>query len=279
MPQSSALPSDFQFSQSALQDFADCPARFYLRYVRQLRYPAPETEPLREFERQAERGTRFHRLVHQSSLGIPPETLAAGLADETLGRWWANFRAHAPLPNLPPQRHWEITLSAPLAGRRLVARFDLLALAPDRTVIVDWKTAPRRPDRAALQRRLQTVVYPYLLARAGAHLNGGNPIQPGAITMIYWFAEFPQQPESFAYSAAQFKRDSAQLAALAADILARPDESAFTLTDDLERCRFCSYRSLHERGTQAGDFHDLDADDPDDLALHLDLDQIGEIEF
>ncbi len=35
-----ALPSDFQFSQSSLQDYVDCPWRFYLRYIRQLAWPA-----------------------------------------------------------------------------------------------------------------------------------------------------------------------------------------------------------------------------------------------
>ena len=45
-PHKVLLPDDFQFSASSLQDFVDCPSRFYLRSIRGLRYPAPESEPL-----------------------------------------------------------------------------------------------------------------------------------------------------------------------------------------------------------------------------------------
>ena len=271
------LPDDFQFSQSSLQDFADCPRRFYLKYVRQLRYPAPESEPLREFEAQAERGALFHHLVHQHLVGLPADALAETLSDETVAAWWDNYLAYG-LADLPPRRYPEITLSAPLAGHRLVAKYDLLALG-ERAVIVDWKTALRRPKRERLQSRLQTVVYPYLLARAGAHLKGGQPIPPEAITMIYWFAEFPQQPESFAYSADQLARDGAQLESLAADILRR-GESEFELTDNLDLCRFCSYRSLDDRGAKAGNLLSADQDDEAErFDLDLDLDKIAEIEF
>jgi hypothetical protein len=278
----SNLPIDLTdtlvFDQSKLQDFVDCPSRFYLRYVRGLRYPAPQSEPLRDFEEFVERGSQFHRLVHQHGIGIPVRALEATIADEKVAAWWKAYKTFG-LADLPPARRWEITLSAPLAGQRLVAKYDLLALAPDRAVILDWKTAQRRPTRDSLQRRLQTIVYPYLLARAGAHLNGGQPIAPDSISLIYWFAEFPKQPEIFAYSAEQFERDGAYLNSVLTDILSRRDEAAFELTDDLERCRFCSFRSLHDRGTHAGDFEALDADEADDLAIDLDFDQIAELEF
>ena len=274
-------PVDWQemlsFDQSKLQDFADCPRRFYLKYIRQLRYPAAESDPLREFEEQMERGKQFHQLVHQHLIGIPAEALAAAIPDDTIGAWWENYIAYG-LNDLPPKRFPEITLSVPLAGRRLVAKYDLLALG-DHAVIVDWKTALHRPKRERLERRLQTMVYPYVLARAGAHLNGDKPIAPEMITVIYWFAEYPQQPEVFSYSAAQFERDDAALKALAADILRR-GEAEFELTENVDLCRFCSYRSLHDRGVKAGNLLALDQDEEGDhFEIDLDLDQIAEIEF
>ena len=38
----STLPAQFAFSQSSLQDYADCPRRFQLRYLDKLIYPAIE---------------------------------------------------------------------------------------------------------------------------------------------------------------------------------------------------------------------------------------------
>lgn len=276
------LPEDFQFSASSLQDFVDCPRRFYLRYIRQLRFPAPLSEPLRSFEVHVERGLRFHHLVHQHQVGIPARTLAASLSDDTLAAWWHSYIGDPPA-DLPPHRFPEITLTMPFAGRRLVARYDLLAL-DDRAVIVDWKTTLVRPTRETLERRLQTIVYPYVLAQAGAHLNGGTPFAPEAITLIYWFAEFPKQPEIFTYTAAQFERDGAYLQSLASDILRRTSTTSiadeFPLTDDLDRCALCAYRSLNGRGAQAGNALVSANDDlTDDFAVERTLDQIAEIGF
>ncbi len=274
------LPDDFQFSQSSLQDFVDCPRRFYLKYIRQLRYPAPESAPLRAFEASMERGAQFHHLIHQHQIGIPTEALAETIPDDVTEVWWNNYLNNA-LADLPARRFPEITLSAPLAGRRLVAKYDLLAIGDDRAVIVDWKTAHKRPKRERLQHRLQTVVYPYLLTRAGTHLNDKQPISPDKISMIYWFAEYPQQPEIFAYSMAQFESDGVLLEGMAADILRR-NEGDFSLTDNLDLCKFCAYRSLNDRGAKAGNLLAADTNDEgenDDFDLDFDLDQIAEIEF
>src|SRR4051794_5953354 len=111
------LPDDFQFSQSSLQDFADCPRRFYLKYIRQLHYPAAESAPLREFEQSMERGKQFHHLVHQHQIGIRPEALTETIPDELIETWWENYLRDA-LKDLPTRRFPEITLSAPLASRR-----------------------------------------------------------------------------------------------------------------------------------------------------------------
>ncbi|MCC6801709.1 MAG: PD-(D/E)XK nuclease family protein [Anaerolineae bacterium] len=269
------LPDDFQFSASSLQDFVDCPRRFYLRCVRQLVYPAAEAEPLRPFEQHVERAVRFHHLIHQHQIGIPVDALEAMLPDEIVAQWWKDYRAHAPA-DLPEKRLPEITLSAPLGDRRIVARYDLLAIG-ERAVIVDWKTALVRPERRTLERRLQTRVYPYLLAQAGAHLNGGTPIDPAKISLIYWFAEFPQQPEVFTYSAEQYERDGAYLEALAADI-ARRGEDDFPLTDDTDFCRYCAYRSLNGRGAAAGDYHvDAFADERADFESSFPRDETPEI--
>ncbi|MFM8321409.1 MAG: PD-(D/E)XK nuclease family protein, partial [Chloroflexota bacterium] len=169
--------------------------------------------------------------------------------------------------------------------------------------------ARRRPPRARLKERLQTRVYPYLLACAGGSLNGGRPVQPGQIEMVYWFPAFPGEPERFAYSAAQMETDGAYLAQLVDEITARaaqaavaasptaaaqaagaaqpagggqpaPSSGAFPLTARPERCAYCVYRSLCQRGERAGGPEDEDdlLDDPGP-AGRIDFEQVGEIAF
>jgi hypothetical protein len=272
------LPTDFQFSAPSLQDFADCPRRFYLRYVEELRYPVPEAAPLRAFDEQLERDVQFHHLVHQHQRGIPLKALETTIADDTVEDWWKAYRKYA-LIDLPKRRSPLVNLSTPLGGRRLVARYDLLAFDDDHAMIVEWKTEDYRSTRAVLQRRLQTVIYPYLLAQAGAHLNDGEPIDPARISMVYWFPDAPQEPEVFQYSARQFDADAMLLDKLAADILQR-SEDEFELTDNLDLCQFCAYRSLNNRGTTAGNLLEAELDIArEGFDTRRELSQIGEIGF
>jgi RecB family exonuclease len=273
------LAANFQFSQSSLQDYAECARRFELRYIRRLKWPAVEAEPVAERERHMRQGAAFHHMVHQHLLGVPAEALSAAAMDEQLRGWWERYLSSGFVDKLPEQRYPEIMLSAMLDGHRLTAKYDLIAVQPgERIVIVDWKTAQRKPERAKLAERLQTVIYPYLLVQAGAHLSGGETVTPEQVEMIYWFADDPGSPEHFAYTAGQYRADGDQLAALVAEIQAR---TVFDLTTETRRCRFCTYRSLCERGIVAGNLDELEAGDDDSAGFELDFDfdQVAEIEF
>lgn len=271
------LPPDFQFSQSNLQDYVDCARRFELRYLERLLWPAVETEPIAEHERHMQRGSDFHHLVHQHLIGLPMDVLTASITDDELRGWWHSYLDSGFLDSLPENRYPELPLSMPFAGKRLLAKYDLIAIEPGkRVVIVDWKSSQRKTSRQRLQDRLQTHVYPYVLAHAGAHLNGGTPIQPEQIEMVYWFTADPDNPERFEYGIAQHMMNANMLEDLAGEIERR---SVFDLTTDTRQCRFCTYRSLCNRGIQAGDVDEVDLlnDAGDDL--DFDFDQIMEVEF
>lgn len=247
------MPEGFVFSQSSLQDYRDCARRFQLRYLEHCRWPAPETEDGLEFERHMQRGHAFHRLMRQFYSGLSPAALEkAAQRDVDVARWWANHQA-APPQELPEKvRQAEVALSVAVAGYRLAARYDLLAGVPgQRWVIVDWKTSRRRSTRSWLGGRLQTRIYPFVLVQAGTALNGGVPIAPQQVEMVYWLAEFPVQPESFAYSDEARAADAALLEGLIREIEAR-SEDAFLKTEDRRLCRYCVYRSLCWEDVEAG---------------------------
>jgi hypothetical protein len=274
----------FVFSQSALQDYAECQRRFQLRYLQQVRWPAPQTEPIQENEQHIQRGERFHRLAQQALLGVPLERLDAIVSadnDEALPRWWRSFTAL--LPTLtPPEAALavETRLGAPFQHHRLIAQYDLVQVfsAEKRAVIWDWKTSLKRPRRAWLEARLQSIVYPYIFARSSAGLNQGTAFQPEQIEMVYWFAEFPEQPERFVYDTARYQRAEARLLALVSEIESlRADQ--FEKTPDEKACRFCVYRSLCARGSEAGSLAELESDLETPGDIEINFDQIGEIRF
>ena len=267
----SSLPEEFVFSQSSLQDYADCARRFELKYLLRQRWPAPEVDDLLEHERRMEQGAQFHQLVHQHQVGIPADKLLRQLAaeaDAAVRRWFESY-LRGSFKGQP-----EITLSVPLGDHWLLAKFDLLVREPDgRALIVDWKTSQSRsiPSAETLRQRWQTIVYRYVLAKA-------QSIPPERIEMLYWYADHDGATVRLPYDAAQMQADEANLLRALREIDSRPD---FPLTPDERRCRFCVYRSLCNRGIEAGPLAEWDeVDDNVDVSLYtINLDQIAEIEF
>ena len=267
------LPEDFVFSQSALQDYEECARRFELRYLLDVRWPALESEQALEFEASTRKGQEFHHLIHQHTLGVPAAAIEVTIADDQLRAWWDNYLRWQ-TDHLPETRYSELTLTAPLAETLLMAKYDIVAHMPDGSVvIVDWKTG-RRQKRELLVKRMQTVVYPFVLSRAGDWLNNGQPIAPASIRLIYWYAEDGSTIE-FQSSAETLLADETLLASRINEIKTSFD---FPKTTEERRCRFCVYRSLCERGVLAGDLNELD-DDELTSGISLDLDEIEEISF
>ena len=272
------LPDAFQFSQSSLQNYVDCPRRFQLRHILMQPWPTLLTEDSRQHDVHVQRGRDFHRLAHQYILGMAPQRLAQTIHDETLAGWWHALLHHPPA-NLPATlRRGEVVLTAPLAGYRLVATVDLLAAEPGgRITVVDWKTVLKRPARASLARRLQTRVYRYMAVETGSMLNDGQRPKPEQVEMIYWFSAFGGATERFPYDSEQYASDREYLRQLVLEIAAR-QESTWTLTPDERRCRFCNYRSLCERDVGPGFLEELD-EDLELAEIAIDLEQVVEIEF
>jgi hypothetical protein len=258
-----------------LQDYADCPRRFQLRYLERLVWPAVEAEPVSEAEVRQQNATLFHRMVQQHLIGLPAAKLAAMARAPDLARWWQNYVSAA-----LDFSGWELRTEKAFATRvgmhRLVAKYDLIAVRSGKAVIYDWKTYARRPREEWLAARWQTRVYRAMLRLAGAELNAGQPIEPADISMVYWFAEFPAAPATFAYDQQQFERDRSAMESLVQEI-ARAIE--FPLTEDLNQCRYCVYRSLCDRGREAGAWQEAETDAADGGTFDVDFEQIGEIEF
>lgn len=289
------LPDGFQFSQGSLQDYVDCHRRFQLRYLLNLAWPAVQSEPVQENESAMRQGEHFHRMVHQHLLGIPADRLGQFVQDEDLRRWWENYLAYgspAALWGFAAQRLYpEMLLAAGLTGSRIVARYDLVVSGAGRLTIIDWKTARRRPRRQWLMDRLQTRLYPYMLVRSGAQFQNGLLVLPEQVEMIYWFTNFPDQPERISYSREKYQADETYLNNLVGEIQRFASANVFNaaqldmqalaaMTPQDAHCAYCVYRSLCERGVKAGaldEMEDIEAAVSIDAAL--DFEQIAEIEF
>jgi CRISPR/Cas system-associated exonuclease Cas4 (RecB family) len=271
------IPIPFTFSQSSLQDYSDCPRRFQLRYIEDVQWPAVEMEPVLENERRQQEGQLFHRMVQQQLVGLPVENISRLANTPDLARWWENYRQAKDLQGFKEsfELHPELTLSSAVGKHWLVAKYDLVAVNPgDRVLIYDWKTYRKRPRDEWMAARMQTRVYRSLLVQAGAYLNGGTPVLPEKVEMIYWFADFPSEPARFPYNSALHERDWNALVGLINEI---SNHQHFPLTGDEKKCAYCPYRSYCNRGGKAGTLDELTETE---LSLtEINYEQIAEIEF
>ena len=94
--------------------------------------------------------------------------------------------------------------------------------------------------------------------------------------MVYWFANYPDDPARFPYNESQYKRDWDALVKLTEEIRTA---TSYPLTDDRQMCAYCTYRSYCDRGIQAGDLDAIEAEMEAESLFDVNFEQIGEIEF
>jgi CRISPR/Cas system-associated exonuclease Cas4 (RecB family) len=274
------LQNEFVFSASSLQDFMDCPRRFYLRYGLGLAWPQVVTVPAQEREQHLLAGTAFHRMVQQHLAGVPAGRLDR-FAREGGGRlagWWEAYLNSRLAERLTGRRYVEFSLSTPFCGRRLMAKYDLLVVGEDGGLtIVDWKTSLRKPRRENLLAQAQTRVYRYVLAQAGGPLWGGKLVEASAVRMIYWFAEFPEELEVLEYDAERCQADGETLCRAAEEIEGRKRMEDFEETARGESCKMCNYSSYCERG--GGPIAWEEAQEAGEEEMRVDFEGIEEIAF
>ncbi len=267
----------FLFSQHSLNTYLRCPRRFLLKYIDRQPWPMPEDEEPRAYEEHLRRGRVLHQWLARAHLGLEMEAIVAACDDALLQKWWqaAQKFDREELPS--GLREAELPVVVPLGDYRLYARYDYLALDPEgEAVIVDWKTLEVRPSLDILRTRVQTRVYLYTLVAAGHVFTEGPSIRPERASMLYWFANFPDEPATIRYSSQAYQRDGQALRRLVAEIASLPRE-AFAMTGDTRLCGRCNYRSLCERDASpvvpGVDWLDEDVD------FSLELDEVQEVEY
>lgn len=269
------------FSQSNLQDFQDCPRRFQLNVLDQISWPAAFLEPLSRLEQATELGNKFHQLCHQYFSGIDPSALKKDISNPDLRIMWENFFDFGitiPLEN----RHSEIILSTPFLNHHLIAKYDLVLQTPEsKFIIYDWKTSAHKPSRTILSQRFQTILYPFIFAMAGKSMFKTERITPDDISLNYWYPMSSDPEERFPYSKSKHSDNLNILTDVITKIDGLIDSGGiFPLTDELENCSKCIYRSLCERGVRAGEIDVFTEIDQEDLSnVHFELDDIDGIEF
>jgi len=248
------ITPNFVFSQSSLHTFDYCPRRFYLRYLKKLIWPAQlVSEQNQSKDRDA--GVRFHQLIHQYFLGIELETLqkiANYDSDSRMADWFEKF-LQSPYAQLSGSLYPEKSFQTEIAGYQLIAKVDLLQIHENQIKIYDWKTSQKLPKASSLLRQAQSKVYPLVISRAIE-----TKIQK--LSLIYWEANFPDQTIELESNESDWQKFEKEISKQIREIISLKDEE-FVMTDDLQKCGWCEYRSFCHRtvsAEQANESYDLE---------------------
>jgi len=274
------LSKDFVFSANNLQDYLDCPRRFELKYILKQSWPAITSQPIQEMEYKIHMGNRFHKIVHQFLSGIPAIVLENSLEDPELINWFTKFqifiKTYLDFPYFS-----EHTITMPFEGMRLIAVFDFITFNGDKQIIIgDWKTTTRIPKSYLYLQSIQSLLYPFMAIEVRGHIfPQADILLQEDLSMVYWFPAFPEKTIALEYSKAKYSKSQKVLSSLISEI-AEKEHGTFKKTINEKRCAFCQYRSLCERGIQAGILEDTENDPVDNSGIvNIDFDQVEEIAF
>lgn len=243
----SLIEPTFVFTQSNLQTYRYCRQRFWLRYVRQLIWPA-QLSSNQQFALDKEAGSRFHRLVHQHFLGFETSTLrkmAEHDPDSRMILWLDRFLS-SPFANLSGMLFPETTFKTRMGENALAAKVDLLQIfSGNQILIYDWKTSSKLPSAKQLKDKLQSKVYPLVISERFKN-SSSIPL----IKMIYWEANFPDQPVEIVFQEDDYRLFENEIVEMVLEI-SNLTEAEFVKTDNLNLCNACEYRSYCGRGDTA----------------------------
>ncbi len=255
------LGHHFVFTQSKLQDFLDCPRRFYLKYIEEQRWPAPVTEPQERLEEALRYGQLMHQYIEQHLSGVPHSVIEQQFStyhNEQLQKWWQVYLTHyqntiAHMRAIYP----EMLLSTHIDEYTLLAKYDVLMTDGSNNLIaIDWKTG-KLPKPSQLEERMQTIVYLLVLYQASTALLNQRP---SSITLRYISLE-SNEIQNFNVTALSV----AALEMRILEVIEQIKVSSFDKVINETPCRYCIYRGLCGRGKAS--WHE------DSVAMLSDLDE------
>lgn len=273
------LDEEFVFSANNLQDYVDCPRRFELKYILHQSWPAVISKPVQALEEKTEMGTRFHRLAHQYLEGIPPDLLLEAALDQKVSSWFSRFidflRSFKNKAFIS-----EFSVVSVLENFRLMAVIDFIAITQDESVIItDWKTTEIEPELEFYEGKIQTLLYPVIVFETLHSIFPlSDRIPPENVSLLYWFPAFPEKSLNFAFSDEIYSSHKNYLSSIIREI-SQLHQGAFRKTEDLKRCKFCQYRSLCERGIDAGNMDNIAETELEGLIENLSFDESEEISY
>lgn len=229
---------NFYYSQNSLNTFLRCPLKFKYKYMEGIQWKRDEAE----YYENMSLGLDFHLLAERYFTEIPCHIPSEIAHEEQLSSWMNRLKRTVPLEAgnryLP---EYEIRMAK--GHLRLQAKYDLLLLKPEGTIeIWDWKTEEREITMKEAEKKIQTMVYLYVLAENAEPLLQRKPVD-GNIKMIYWQPHIGKRLEIY-YNREKHLYNEKKINEIL-EKLEEYDFSNFLLSKGHgQNCSYCEFKNL-----------------------------------
>lgn len=232
----------FYYSQNSLNTFNRCPLKFKYKYLDNINWKKDSLED-EEYYEGMKTGLDFHLLCERYFSGIPEGVEKHKEEYKDLYKWLNAVKRQVPFTkeNL---YFTEYEIRMKKDSMKLQAKYDLIILKANGDIeIWDWKTENRRLKYTEMEKRLQTIVYMYVLGEKLEnifHVNGSL----NKITMNFYQPEFEEKPITITYNIEKHLSNENKLKKLIQRLENFDFEKDFTKELYDKNCKYCEFNNL-----------------------------------
>lgn len=182
------------YSQNLLNTFDKCPLKFKIKYLENLRWKKDSIDN-EDYYENMNMGLDFHLICERYFSNIP-----VGVDNNNeLMNWFNSLRDKFTI--LDENIYFtEYEIKMKKDNIRIQAKYDLIIIKPNNKIeIWDWKTENRKLDYKEVCKRMQTIVYMYILGESSLEIFDKDiPLEN--ISMNFWQPQFKDDIITINYS-------------------------------------------------------------------------------
>lgn len=224
------------YSQNLLNTFDKCPLKFKIKYLDNIRWKKDSIND-EDYYENMNMGLNFHLICQRYFSNIP---VVIDDSNTELLQWTKSLRENFTILDeniyLP---EYEIRMKKD--NIRIQAKYDLIIVKPNNKIeIWDWKTENRKLDYKEVSKRMQAIVYMYLLGERSLEIFDKNiPLEN--ISMKFWQPQYRDDIITINYSESIHRINEEKIM----ELIRQLDNYDFSLDFNVElysrQCKYCEF--------------------------------------
>lgn len=188
------------YSQNLLNTFDKCPLKFKIKYLANVRWKKDSIDNEDYYEKM-NMGLDFHLMCERYFSNIP---VGIDNSNKELMNWFNSLKEKFDI--LDENIYFtEYEIKMRKDNIRIQAKYDLIIIKPNNKIeIWDWKTENRKLDYKEVCKRMQTIVYMYILGESSLKIFD-KEIPLENISMNFWQPQFKDDIITINYSKSNHK--------------------------------------------------------------------------